>query len=87
MKAIINNSQVDAWQITTTDDTPDWVITAFNRKLIWWNTPEKDALVVATPRLGVSVGTTGWYLIKSPENTYRVISEKSFHKDYQLVSE
>ncbi|APS26375.1 hypothetical protein B9D04_06260 [Weissella cibaria] len=86
MKAIINNSQVDAWQITTTGDTPDWVMTAFNRKLIWWNTPEKDVLVIATPRLGVSMGTTGWYLIKSPENTYRVISEKSFHTDYQLIS-
>ena len=51
MKAIINNSQVDAWQITTTGDTPDWVMTAFNRKLIWWNTPEKMYF-----RLGVSMG-------------------------------
>lgn len=34
--------------------------------------------------LSVSMGGTGWYLIKSSDNIYKVIDEKHFKKEYSL---
>ena len=98
MRAKYENSVVEIWKIDSQNIDEDWVKQAFEDQIIWWNMSDKKILMVNNtgsaltgilPKmkitgLSVSMGGTGWYLIKSSDNIYKVIDEKHFKKEYSL---
>jgi hypothetical protein len=100
MRARIGNYTVDAWRIEKNSTMPDWVEDAFNDGIIWWNSASSDVLLVNTTGsffsafskkikfagIGPAMGTYGWYLLRDPDNRFKVVSEKNFSRDYQVIA-
>ncbi len=80
---------IDAWQINPEEEPIGWLKTVFDKEQLYWDElPETHTLILKSPGfyLGAIIGPIGYYLVNSG-NHFRMLSERDFHKQYQVVEE